>query len=97
MDGHRASCLRELHLRQDGPTQDAVRIPERLDDLEVIIALAYEQLYGFAGGLHCRRKIARLALELGRFERAIRHPRRLFCAWEGHAAHTRALAYVGCT
>ena len=48
-------------------------MPERLDDLEVIIALAHEQLDGFAGGLHCGRKIARLALELGRFERAIRH------------------------
>ena len=65
IDGHRASCLRKLHLRQDGSTQEAVRIPERLDDLEVIIALAHEQLDGFASGLHCRRKIARLALELG--------------------------------
>lgn len=33
-------------------------MPERLDDLEVIIALAHEQLYGFAGSLHGRRKIA---------------------------------------
>ena len=73
MDGYRALCLR-LHCARTARPRTPYGF-QCLDDLEVIIALAHEQLDGLPAACG-RRKIARLALELGRFRRAIRHDER---------------------
>src|SRR5947207_3323126 len=52
----------QLHLRQHRAAQETVRVGDRLGNLEVVVALADEDLDGFARGLHRRREVARLAL-----------------------------------
>src|SRR5262249_34651583 len=56
----------EPHLRQHGAPEQAVRIGQRLQHLEVVVALADEELDRFAGRLHRRVEVARLALEFRR-------------------------------
>jgi hypothetical protein len=41
-----------LHLCQYGAAQKAIGIPECLNDLKVVIALAHEEPDRFAGNLH---------------------------------------------
>src|SRR5215470_2739006 len=65
------SSWKEVHLRQYRTPEDTVRIGQRLGDLEVVVALGDEELYGFACRLHGRREVAGLALELRRLERAV--------------------------
>src|SRR5437867_5147436 len=67
-----ASGLREIHLLERRAAEKPVRARERFVDLEVVVALRDDKLHGLAGGLHRRREIARLALELRRLERAVR-------------------------
>ena len=61
----------EVHLLQHRATEKAVGIAERLDDFEVVVALADEELDRFACRLHGRRKVPRLALELGGLQGAV--------------------------
>jgi hypothetical protein len=56
----------QVHLCEHRAPQETVRIREGLDDLEVVVALADEELHGLAGCLHRRGEVARLALELRR-------------------------------
>src|SRR6266536_6492 len=58
----------EPHLRQHRAAEQAVRIGQRLQHLEVVVALADEELHRFAGRLPRRVEVARLALELRRLE-----------------------------
>ncbi len=52
--------------------EEAVGRGQRLQHLEVIVALADQELDRLAGGLHGGGEIARLALEFRRLERAVR-------------------------
>ena len=56
----------ELHLLEHGAAGQAVRIGERLEQFEMIVALADDQLDRLARGLDRRGEVARLALELRR-------------------------------
>src|SRR5882672_11856300 len=68
----------ELHLLEHRPAEQAVGTGEGLEDLEMVVALGDEQLRGLARGFHRGGEIARLALELGRLERAVgQHHRRV--------------------
>src|SRR6266540_7249302 len=62
----------EPHLRQHRAAKQAIRIGQRLQHLEVVVALADEELHRFAGRLHRRIEVAGLALELGRLAGAVR-------------------------
>ena len=53
--------------------EQAVGAAERLEHLEMIVALADEELHRFACRLDGGREVARLALELGRLLGAVRH------------------------
>lgn len=48
----------------------AIRVRERLLDLEVVVVPRGDELHRLACFLHRLREVARLALELGRLERA---------------------------
>src|ERR1051326_1853648 len=61
----------EPHLFERGAAAEAERIRHRLLHLEVVVALADEELDRLAGGLDGGGELARLALELGRFQRAV--------------------------
>ena len=68
---HRRISFGELHLLEHRAAQEAVGLAERLDDLEVVVALADQELHRLAGRRHGRGEVARLALELRRLERAV--------------------------
>src|SRR5204862_7324601 len=67
------SCARlaEVDLLQNRPAEQAVGIRERLVHLEVVVAVADEQLRGLAGRLDGGGEIARLALEFRGLERPV--------------------------
>src|SRR5207247_376823 len=65
------SSAGEGHLLQDRAPEQAVRIGESLDDLEVVVPLADEEGRRLAGGPDRGREVARLPLELRRLERAL--------------------------
>src|SRR5437773_2396405 len=67
-----ASSSSEAHLLQDRAAKEAVRIGQRFDDLEVVVAIGDEELHRFACRLHCRGEVARLTLEFRSLERAVR-------------------------
>src|SRR5438067_5012617 len=56
----------EADLGQRGPAEQAVRIRQRLQDLEVVGALGDEQRRGLVGCLEQREEVGGLALELRR-------------------------------
>src|SRR5258706_4698494 len=73
-----ALSLSEIHPLEGCAAEEAVRARQRLEDLEMVVALRDQQARGLAGGLHGGGEIARLALELRRFQRAVReHERRV--------------------
>src|SRR5262249_56746459 len=69
--GRPVSSGGESHLRQHRAAEQAIRIGQRLQHLEVVVALADKELDGLAGGFDCRVEVARLALELGRLAGAV--------------------------
>src|SRR5882672_8509021 len=66
------SPRREFHLLERSAAEEAVGIGERLEDLEVVVALPDEKLHGFPRSLDRRGEVARLALKFGRLERPVR-------------------------
>ena len=58
--------FRELHLREHGAPGQTIRVGERLEQFEVVVACADDQLDRFAGGRHGGGEVARLALEFRR-------------------------------
>src|SRR5436309_14700009 len=71
------SSVSPQHLRQHRAAEMAVGIAERLGDLEVVVALGDDELDALAGFLERLGEVARLALELGRLDRAVvEHDRR---------------------
>src|SRR6266853_3896744 len=67
-----ASPKHELHLLERRAAEESVRTGERLEDLEVVVALRGEKLHGFPRRLDRSGEVARLALELRRLERPVR-------------------------
>src|SRR3981081_1368405 len=57
---------RKAHLLEHTAAEQAVVMRQGLENLEVIVALADQELERLAGGLQGGREVARLALELGR-------------------------------
>src|ERR1043165_7567223 len=66
----------ELHLLERGAAEQAVWIGEGLRHLEVVVALAHQERGGLADRLHGGGKVAALALEFRRLERAMRDDHR---------------------
>src|SRR5215470_738266 len=62
---------RELHHFKRGTPHDGVGIAQCLADLEVIVALAHDQLHRLAGGHERCSEVARLALKLWRLQSAV--------------------------
>ena len=60
------SLFHELHLLEHGAPGQTIGVGERLEQFEVVVARADDQLGLLAGGLHRRGEVARLALELRR-------------------------------
>src|SRR2546430_4804630 len=63
----------ELHQLEHRAAEQAIRIAERLLDLEVVVAAADNVSDRLAGALHGVGEVAVLALKLRRLERAVRH------------------------
>src|SRR5258708_17846075 len=62
----------ELHLLERGTAEKPVGTGERLEDLEMVVALGDEELYRLAGCLDRGGEAARLTLKLGRLQRPMR-------------------------
>src|SRR3954464_8667326 len=63
--------LPEAHLREHGAAREAVGTGQGFRHLEVVVAVADEELHRLARGLQRGGEVTRLALELRRLERAI--------------------------
>src|SRR5258706_4684200 len=61
----------QLHHREHRAAERAVRVGERLGELEVVVALGTDDLGGASGAGQGVGEVLRLALELGRLERAV--------------------------